>query len=112
MPSSNDDHELQTLADKVKAAQDARQVEPDMERTGWAIGVRYASEFSSAVIVGGLIGYGIDHFAHTGPWFLVIGLGLGMIAGTRNLVRAAKQLGGPIEPGSGTDIGDDAENDE
>ena len=83
---------LDALSSKIKAAQTANSSEIEQERTGWAVGVRYASEFSAAVIVGGLFGFGIDHFARTGPWGLLVGVILGFMAGTRNIVRVAKEM--------------------
>lgn len=92
--TSNRDEEdaLEALGRKVKAAQDAREPDYDQERTAWAVGIRYASEFSAAVIVGGMLGFGIDHFAKTTPWGLLVGIILGFMAGTRNIVRLAKEM--------------------
>ncbi len=83
---------LQALGNKVKAAQNAREPNADEERAGWAVGIRYASEFSAAVIVGGMLGAGIDYFANTKPFGLLIGIILGFMAGTRNIVRIAKEM--------------------
>ena len=83
---------LEALGRKVKAAQVANNPDIEQERTGWAVGIRYASEFSAAVIVGGILGFGIDHFAKTGPWGLLAGIILGFMAGTRNIVRIAKEM--------------------
>jgi len=96
--TSNQDHTdaLEALSRKVKAAQDAQSPEIEAERTGWAVGIRYASEFSAAVIVGGMLGFGIDYFAKTGPWGLLVGIILGFMAGTRNIVRLAKEMS--VEP--------------
>lgn len=91
---SNQDHTdaLEALGEKVKAAQDAHEPEIEHEKTGWAIGVRYASEFSATVIVGGMLGWAVDHFANTVPWGMLIGIILGFTAGTRNIVRLAKEM--------------------
>lgn len=83
---------LDALSSKIKAAQTANKPDIEQERTGWAVGVRYASEFSAAVIVGGMLGFGVDHFAKTGPWGLLVGIILGFTAGTRNIVRIAKEM--------------------
>ncbi len=92
--SSNRDHTdaLEALGDKVKAAQEAHDPQVDEEAAGWAVGIRYASEFSAAVIVGGGLGAIVDHFAKTTPWVLLVGIVLGFIAGTRNIVRLAKEM--------------------
>lgn len=93
LSSHHDDTDaLDALGEKVKAAQDARIQKVDDNASGWAIGVRYASEFSAAVIVGGLLGYGIDYFAGSTPWALLVGILFGFMAGTRNIVRLAKEM--------------------
>lgn len=52
----------------------------------WAIGF----SFAAAVIAGGLLGWGVDYFANSGPWGLLAGLGLGLVAGMVRFVREAK----------------------
>ncbi len=84
--------DLDAFSEKLKAAQDHHNPEIDEEASGWAVGIRYASEFSAAVIVGGMLGYGIDHFAGSTPWALLAGIILGFVAGTRNIVRLAKEM--------------------
>lgn len=59
--------------------------------SGMAVGLKYASEFSAAVLVGAFLGYGIDYLAGTSPWGLLSGLFLGFCAGVRNIVGLAKQ---------------------
>jgi ATP synthase protein I len=44
-----------------------------------------------STFVGLAIGYGIDHFFNTSPWFTIIFLVLGIIAGYRELARLAKR---------------------
>jgi ATP synthase protein I len=83
---------LQALGNRVKAAQDAHNPKIDEERAGWALGIRYASEFSAAVVVGGMLGWGVDYVAKIAPWGLLAGIIIGFMAGTRNIVRAAKQM--------------------
>lgn len=45
----------------------------------------------SGILVGALMGYGIDHFANTLPVFTAILIPLGMIAGFKNMIRALKE---------------------
>jgi ATP synthase protein I len=54
-----------------------------------SLALRFGGEFGAAIIVGALLGYGADYFLHSGPWGMVIGLGLGFVAGVVNVVRAA-----------------------
>lgn len=55
-----------------------------------SLALRFGGEFGAAIIVGALLGYGVDHFVHTSPWGLVIGFGLGFAAGVVNVVRVAQ----------------------
>ena len=98
---SDQDHTgtLEAFGEKVKAAQDAHDPDIEHEKTGWAVGVRYASEFSASVIVGGMLGWAVDHFANTVPWGMLIGIILGFIAGTRNIVRLAKEMSVDVDEG-------------
>jgi ATP synthase protein I len=54
-------------------------------------GYKLASEFVAGVLVGGLIGYGIDYVAGTLPLFLIVFLLLGFGAGIVNMSRAANR---------------------
>lgn len=62
------------------------------------LGFRVLVEFFSAILVGALIGWQIDKWAHTGPIFLFIFLLLGMVAGLVNIYRIAA---GPKPPRAG-----------
>lgn len=63
------------------------------------LGLRIASEFVSAVLVGVAIGFFIDRAASTSPLFLVIFLMLGMAAGFLNIHRLSSRTTG--RPGDG-----------
>lgn len=54
------------------------------------LAVRFGGEFGAAVLVGALLGYGVDYFLHSSPWGLFIGLVLGFITGVVNVVRVAR----------------------
>jgi ATP synthase protein I len=54
-------------------------------------GYRLASEFVAGVLVGGLIGYGLDYLFGTLPLFLIILLLFGFGAGIVNMSRAANR---------------------
>lgn len=40
-----------------------------------------------AVIFGGFLGYLLDKWLHTSPWFLIVLGGLGFFAGVREVIR-------------------------
>jgi ATP synthase protein I len=54
-----------------------------------AVGLRLSSELVAGVIVGALIGWGIDRLLSTSPWGLIVFLLLGFTAGVFNVVRSA-----------------------
>lgn len=49
-------------------------------------------EMGLSVAVGAVIGYYIDKWLKTEPWFLIVFLLFGVIAGFRSLYRALKRL--------------------
>ena len=53
------------------------------------LAVRVLSEFVAAVIVGAVIGWGIDRVAGTSPAFLIVFLLMGAAAGFWNVYRIA-----------------------
>lgn len=57
-----------------------------------SLALRFGGEFGAAIIVGALLGYGADYFLHSSPWGLVIGFGLGFVAGVVNVVRVAQSF--------------------
>jgi ATP synthase protein I len=56
-----------------------------------ALGFRLSSELIAGVVVGALIGWGIDHVASSSPWGLIVMVPLGFIAGVVNVVRSANK---------------------
>ena len=49
-------------------------------------------EMGLSVAVGAVIGYYLDTWLKTGPWFLIIFFIFGVVAGFRSLYRALKRL--------------------
>jgi ATP synthase protein I len=80
-----------------------------IDRSGMSLGIRMASEFASAILVGGLLGYGVDFLVKSSPWALLVGLALGFTAGTVNIVRAARQMAAahPVAPNAPVVADDD-----
>jgi ATP synthase protein I len=64
----------------------------EREMSGWGRGFRLASEFVAAIIVGALLGWGVDSLFGTSPWGLIILLLLGFAAGVLNVIRAAAEM--------------------
>lgn len=61
----------------------------DADRGGWGMGV----EFTGSVLVASFIGYGIDRFAGTLPWFLIGFMVLGFCAGIYSLIKSSRDSG-------------------
>ncbi len=57
--------------------------------SGMARGLRLSSELVVGVLVGALIGWGIDKLLSISPWGMIVFLLLGFAAGVRNVIRAA-----------------------
>lgn len=53
---------------------------------------RLSTELLASVLVGMLLGYGVDTLAGTGPWGLLIGLGLGIASGFMSVFRTADAM--------------------
>ncbi len=57
--------------------------------SGFAVGFRMSTELVAGVLVGGLIGWLLDHWLGISPWGLIVFLLLGFAAGVLNVMRAA-----------------------
>lgn len=75
---------------------------------GMAQGLKIASEFIAGVVVGAVIGYGIDQVFDTRPFGLIVFLLFGFAAGVLNVIRSASGEKGPARPGNGGNRGTDA----
>ncbi len=54
------------------------------------MGMKAASEFVAAVVVGAAIGWGLDWLLHTKPAFTIIFFMVGVAAGVWNVIRATR----------------------
>jgi ATP synthase protein I len=52
-----------------------------------------------AILIGALMGYALDYFLGTDPWFLAIGVLFGGAAGVLNVYRAAMEMQKDLEDG-------------
>ena len=52
--------------------------------------VRSGTELVSALVVGVAAGWGLDHWLHTKPWFLIVFSLLGGVAGVLNVWRLVR----------------------
>ena len=91
---------------KAKAEQEpGRQGGDTLQGRGMAYGFRMSSELVGAIVVGGLIGYGLDRWLGTTPWLFLVFFVFGFAAGILNLLRAYKQMQGEIAARTGGNLG-------
>jgi ATP synthase protein I len=101
--------------DKVKAQQQAdvqADLDAEMRGRGMAYGMRMAAELVGAVIVGGLIGIGLDWLLGTKPWLFLLFFVLGFAAGVLNVVRAYERMQKEIVARTGGNLGHAVPDDE
>jgi ATP synthase protein I len=53
------------------------------------LAMRLGVELVAAMAIAVVIGWGLDRLFHTKPWLMVMMVPVGMVAGLRNLIRAA-----------------------
>ena len=61
-------------------------------RQGLSIAFRLGTELTVAVMIGAVMGYALDRYLNTKPWFLAIGVIMGGAAGCLNVYRVAKEM--------------------
>ncbi|WP_017932657.1 AtpZ/AtpI family protein [Robiginitomaculum antarcticum] len=83
--------DLRKMREKINAVTPAVTTEDKEQPNNLGIGLRYASEFSAAVLVGTALGYGGDKLFGTAPWLMLLGLIFGCGAGVLNIVRASQE---------------------
>lgn len=67
----------------------------DVTRKGYSQALKISSEFISAIVVGGLLGYLLDFFLPTKPWGLIVFVLLGFCAGVLNVLRTTGKVSSP-----------------
>ena len=65
----------------------ARSLQENVTRSGPVAGASYT--LVGAILLLGGIGYGVDGWLDTSPWFLMAGLGLGIVVGFYELIKIA-----------------------
>ena len=95
------DKRLQSLNVRLEETRssEAEKSSSKPDRTGFGNALRLSTEFVAAILVGTAIGYGIDQFAGTAPWGMIVFLMLGFVAGVLNVMRMAGLMSDPYEKG-------------
>ncbi len=61
-------------------------------RQGISLAFKVGTELTVATMIGALLGYGLDSFFNTRPWFLALGVIMGGAAGCLNVYRTAQNM--------------------
>jgi len=89
-PSSSD---LESFQARVSAAQEThRDKHEDGPSNTQGLAVRLSSDFIAGILVGGLLGWGVDRTFGTEPFGLIICLGLGFVTAVRLAMRSAEEI--------------------
>ncbi|MBC7578084.1 AtpZ/AtpI family protein [Tardiphaga sp.] len=90
---------LGSLDQRLSKIRDDRQFKTDQSETGsgnaqsrasaMAVGLRLSSELVAGVVVGTILGWGLDRLLSTSPWGLIVFMLLGFVAGVINVMRSA-----------------------
>ena len=79
---------------KIAKSKIKKQVQSDIEKKGSFMGSAFklGTELVAAVVVGTIIGFILDSWFDTKPWFIIIFFFLGTAAGLLNVIRAANRM--------------------
>ncbi|MDX2308953.1 MAG: AtpZ/AtpI family protein [Hyphomicrobium sp.] len=91
------------LGQKIGGTKSEKQAEIEAQEDrarhnrGMAMGLRMSTELVAAILVGGVIGWGIDQGLGSTPWFFLIFFILGFAAGILNVTRGFQRMQAEIE---------------
>ena len=79
---------------KIAKSKIKNQIQSDSEKKGSFMGSAFklGTELVAAVAVGTIIGFILDSWFGTKPWFIIIFFLLGVTAGILNVIRTAKKM--------------------
>lgn len=92
--------DLQAKLDALKQRlESARKPAPSADGSHRPVsyGMRIGVDLVSGVMVGTLVGYGLDYWLNTMPAFLLIGMGFGTAAGVRLMMETARKAAADSE---------------
>lgn len=90
----NTGDDLTEFSARLSAKQKAHHRSEHAPSRGSAIGMafRLSTEMVAGLVVGGGMGWLLDRWLGTAPWFLLVFFVLGMAAGILNVFRTAREL--------------------
>ena len=81
---------------RLKIAKNKRKKDKtsDENNKGSSMGAAFkmSTELVSAVVVGTIIGFILDNWFGTKPWFILIFFFIGVVAGILNVIKSAKKM--------------------
>ena len=79
---------------KIAKSKIKKQINPNEEKRGSFMGnaFKLGTELVAAVGVGTIIGFILDSWFGTKPWFIILFFIIGVIAGMLNVIRVAKRM--------------------
>ncbi|MGV7221642.1 MAG: AtpZ/AtpI family protein [Nitrospinales bacterium] len=78
-------------------------------RQGMSLAFKVGTELIVATLIGALMGYALDSFLDSRPWFLAIGVIFGGAAGSLNVYRSAQNMINKDEDDEDSDNQDEKE---
>lgn len=96
---SQPDPRLEKIKSELQAKKNAEESsnkkfnDKQQDSESMQIGLRAGAELITAIFAGGLIGYGLDQWLNTKPFFLIAMLILGVITGFVNVWRTTQNIG-------------------
>ena len=79
---------------KIAKSKIKKQVQSDRGKRGSFMGSAFklGTELVAAVVVGTIIGFILDNWFDTKPWFIITFFFIGVIAGILNVIRVANKM--------------------
>ncbi len=80
--------------DKFKEKEKIAKTSENIEKRGNSIGLafRLSTELVSGIVVGSIMGWSLDKWLGSQPWFFLIFFILGIAAGIINVIKTAKNM--------------------
>lgn len=101
---------LDEFSNRLDAMRDDPEPETsDIPSSGaaWGRALRVSSDLLAGLIVGTVLGLGLDRWLETSPWFLLLGMAVGFGAGLRNLTRTLGDAHNSPDDGTSKDAAAD-----
>lgn len=95
---TNDLPSLEALSRKIEKAKPiADDATSDAGDSYIGYAFRFTMDLFAGLLVGAGLGYGIDWYFGSLPWATLVGIGFGLAAGIRNMIRGAKEMEKDVE---------------